>query len=120
MNKVFARFYKKADINDEDFNEAISEIVQGNCIPLGHKLFKKRIASRYQGKRGAYRGILYYRSDDLMVFMYLFAKNDRENITPKEMKELILIARLYDTLQGQAIEKAINKEILKRWTYETE
>jgi hypothetical protein len=120
MNKVFARLFKKADIDDENINEAISEIVQGNCIPLGHKLYKKRIASRYQGKRGAYRGILYYRSSDLMVFMYLFAKNDRENITPKEMKELILVARLYDTLQGQAIENAINKEILRRWTYETE
>jgi hypothetical protein len=119
LNKVFARLFKKADIDDEDINEAISEIVQGNCIPLGHKLYKKRIASRYQGKRGAYRGILYYRSGDLMVFMYLFAKNDRENITPKEMKELILIARLYDTLQGQAIENAINKETLKRWAYET-
>jgi hypothetical protein len=120
LNKVFARLFKKADIDDENINEAIREIVHGNCIPLGHKLFKKRIASRYQGKRGAYRGILYYRSGDLMVFMYLFAKNDRENITPKEMKELILIARLYDTLQSQAIENAINKETLKRWTYETE
>jgi hypothetical protein len=120
LNRVFARFLKKAEIGNENINEAVSEIIQGNCIPLGHKLFKKRIASRYQGKRGAYRSILYYRSGDLMVFMYLFAKNDRENITPKEMNELVQIAHLYDTMHGHAIELAIKEEKLRRWQYETD
>jgi hypothetical protein len=68
----------------------------------------------------AYRSILYYRSGDLMVFMYLFAKNDRENITPKEMNELVQIARLYDTMHGQAIEMAIKEEKLRRWHYEAD
>lgn len=120
MNKVFARFFKKADIDNRNINEAVTEIIQGNCISLGHRLFKKRIASRYHGKRGAYRSILYYRRGDLMVFMYLFAKNDREDITPKEMNELVQIAHLYDTMHGEAIELAIKEDKLRRWYYETD
>lgn len=118
MNRVFVRLLKKANIDDDTINEAIREVVQGNCVSLGHGLFKKRIASRYQGKRGAYRSILYYRSGRLMVFVYLFAKNDRENITPKEMNELVQIARAYDSLNGQSIEMAISQERLRRWKYE--
>ncbi len=118
MNKMFARFLKKADIDDENFNEAIVEIVHGKCISLGHKLYKKRIASPHKGKRSSYRSILYYRSGDLMVFMYLFAKNDLDNITSKEMDELVQIARLYDTMHGKAIEAAITENRLMRWNYE--
>ncbi len=119
MNRVFVRLLRKANIDDDTINAAIREVVQGNRVPLGHGLFKKRIASSYQGKRGAYRSILYYRSGRLMVFIYLFAKNDRENITPKEMNELVQIARAYDSLNGQSIEMAISQERLRRWKYET-
>ena len=54
-----------------------------------------------------------------MVFLLLFAKNTHENISQKEMNELILIARLYDTMQLQSIEKAIKEERLMRWDYES-
>jgi hypothetical protein len=118
FNSMFTCILKKADIDDGNINQAIGEIVQGNCIPLGHKLFKKRIASLHKGKRGSYRSILYYRNGDLMVFMYLFAKNDRENITPKEMNELVQIARLYDSMHERAIENSITGNRLTRWNYE--
>jgi hypothetical protein len=119
MNRVFARLFRKAEIGNDHIDLAINEIMQGNCIPLGHKLFKKRVASRYQGKSGAYRSIVYYRTSELMVFLYLFAKNDRENITPKEMKELIQISRLYDSMNEKAVENAIKQDRLARWNYET-
>lgn len=119
MSRIFGRFYKKSEIATSSINQAINEVVNGNCIPLGHKLFKTRIASMHRGKRGAYRSIIYYRSGDLMVFLYLFAKNAHENITLKELKELIEFARLYDTMQIQSIEKAIKEERLTRWNYES-
>ncbi len=119
LNKVFSRLLKKANIDDRNINEAIHEVLQGNFIQLGHNLYKKRIAARHRGKRGGYRSILYYRRGDLIVFMYLFAKKDRANITTKEMKELIEIARNYDiNLVGNNIKKAIDKGILVRWNYE--
>ena len=118
INTVFARIFKKANIEVKSMNKIIQEVIQGNSIPLGHKLFKKRIPSQNQGKRGAYRSILYYRTGDLMVFVYLFAKNDVENISPKELKEMILLSRLFDTMHGQDIHKAILEGKLVRWNYE--
>lgn len=119
MNRIFVRFYKKSGIDIANINQAINEVVNGNGIPLGHKLFKTRIASLNRGKRGSHRSIMYYRRGDLMVFLLLFAKNTHENISQKEMNELILIARLYDTMQLQSIEKAIKEERLMRWDYES-
>jgi len=120
INTVFARLFKKANIEVKSMNKTIQEVVQGNNTPLGHKLFKKRISSRNQGKRGAYRSILYYRNGELMVFIYLFAKNDIENITPKEMKEMIILSRLFDTMHDQEIQKAISEGKFVRWNYEEE
>lgn len=119
LNRVFNRLLKKAHIDDTCINKAINEVLQDNVIQLGHNLYKKRIAARHKGKRGGYRSILYYRKDDLIVFMFLFAKKDRANIKPKEMKELIEIARNYDAnLIGKNIHRAIEKGILVRWNYE--
>jgi hypothetical protein len=119
LNRVFSRLFKKADIDDTCINKAIYEVFKSDFIQLGHNLYKKRIAARHKGKRGGYRSILYYRKGDLIVFMYLFAKKDRANITVKEMKELIEIARNYDVnLVGKNIQWAIEKGILVRWNYE--
>ena len=119
LNRAFARLLKKADIDKTSFNSAIAEVLHGNSIALGHKLFKKRIAARHKGKSGGYRSILYYRSGELLVFVFLFAKKDRANITAKEMKELVELARMYDAnLQGKGIKRAIEKGILVRWDYE--
>jgi hypothetical protein len=55
-----------------------------------------RIRSEHKGKSGAYRSIVYYRKENFMIFMYLFAKNDQANLTPIEFKRFILVAREFD------------------------
>ena len=52
MTRDFARLFKKADVGEKKLNEAIREIYAGNVIALGHKVFKKRIGSRFGRKRG--------------------------------------------------------------------
>jgi hypothetical protein len=41
MTTDFARILKKADIGEKKLNEAIREILTGNVISLGRKVFKK-------------------------------------------------------------------------------
>jgi hypothetical protein len=67
MTTDFARLLKKADIGEKKLNEAIREILKGYVIRLGRKVFKKRIGSRYGGKRGGYRSILYYQIDQVVI-----------------------------------------------------
>lgn len=117
MTRDFARLYNKADIGEKKFNEAISEICAGNVVALGHKVFKKRIGSRFGGKRGGYRSIVYCRIGQAIVFVYLYAKNERENITEREKKAFAEYAGVLEQMDIAALKKAIDENKLVRWNY---
>jgi hypothetical protein len=55
---------------------------------LGGFLLKKRIAIGGRGKSGGLRTILAHRQADRVVFLYLFGKNERDNITDMERTAL--------------------------------
>ena len=117
MTRDFARLFKKADIGEKKLNEAIREICAGNVIALGHKVFKKRIGSRFGGKRGGYRSIVYYQIEQGVVFMYLYAKNEREDITEREKKAFLELAGALEQMNIPALHKAIAENRLVRWNY---
>ncbi len=52
---------------------------------LGGGLIKQRVARAGQGRSGGYRMIVAYRVKDRAVFLYGFAKNERENIDSDEL-----------------------------------
>jgi len=54
---------------------------------LGGGVIKQRIARPGQGKSGGYRTIILFRQGDCAVFMYGFAKSERDNIRADEEKE---------------------------------
>ena len=118
MTRDFYRLFRKADIGEKKLNGAIREICAGNVIPLGHKVYKKRIGSRFCGKRGGYRTILYYCVQQRIIFMYLYAKNVREDISAREKKAYMELATAYDSMDEVAILRAINDNKLVRWNYE--
>ncbi len=47
-------------------------------------LLKKRIGNDGRGKRGGLRTIVAHRQADRLVFLYVFGKNERDNITDRE------------------------------------
>jgi hypothetical protein len=59
---------------------------------LGGGLIKQRVGRPGQGRSGGFRMVIAYRTEDLAVFLYGFAKNERENIEPDELEDLRLIA----------------------------
>ena len=117
MTKDFARLYKKAHIGEKKLNDAIREICAGNAISLGHKVFKKRIGSRFGGKRGGFRSILFWQIDKAIVFMYLYAKNKRDDITEREKKAFIELAMIFEKMNIEKIKQAITQGRLIRWDY---
>ena len=52
-----------------------------------------RVARACEGKAGAYRVLLYYRSGERTFFVYGFAKSNRSNIRGKELDELKALAK---------------------------
>lgn len=75
--REFAKWAKKADVQDTDLVASIKEMESGNAeVALGGKLYKKRVALCGRGKRGGARVIVVYVSQDRSFFIYGFSKNE--------------------------------------------
>jgi hypothetical protein len=87
--KWFTRFVRKEGLSNNKLAEAVREIENGlHNGDLGGDLIKKRIARAGEGKRGGYRTIIVYRKGKRAVFLYGFAKNEKDNLSPLELQEL--------------------------------
>ncbi len=96
-------------VSDESLMRAIIEIEQGLFeANLGGNLYKKRIARKGQGKSGGYRTLIALKHNDRAIFIYGFAKNDRENITDKERKIFQHLAQLYLNVSNNELKILLN------------
>ena len=85
--KEFARFARREDVDDERLCEAVERAGRGLVdADLGGGLIKQRIARKGQGRRGGYRALLAFRAKGCAVFVYGFAKNERDNVGPDELE----------------------------------
>lgn len=87
--KGFARFQRKERIDDEALLNAVRE-ADGGLVhaDLGNGLIKQRLARRGAGKRGGYRTVIAFRRGARAVFLFGFAKSERDNIADDELDEL--------------------------------
>jgi hypothetical protein len=84
--KWLARFARREGIADKSLSDAVERAECGMIdADLGGGLIKQRVARQGQGRSGGYRMIVAYRANSRAVFLYGFAKNERENIDPDEL-----------------------------------
>ena len=90
----FARWARKAGLVDSLLKAAVIEI-QGGLLEadLGGGIVKKRIALPGRGKRGSTRTLLVTNRNDRWFFVYGFEKNERVNISEKELESLKKLAK---------------------------
>jgi hypothetical protein len=92
--KAFARFAKSEVISDRQLLNAIDEIARGLVdADLGGGVLKKRLARLGMGKSSGARSIIVYRAASIAVFVFGYAKNDRDDISPLELKAYRRLAR---------------------------
>jgi hypothetical protein len=85
----FARWARKEGLSAQALRATVSEIEDGLIDAyLGDRVVKKRIGLDGRGKRGGLRTILAFQMHDRAIFIYGFAKNQRDNISPKELQAL--------------------------------
>lgn len=89
----FARYARRQGIPDKSLREAI-ERAEHDLIDadLGGGLIKQRVARQGHGRSGGYRVLIAYRIGNRALFLYGFAKSDRENIEPDEIRSLRQVA----------------------------
>ena len=83
----FSRFASKEGITDHELLEVVDQLEAEQAdANLGGDVYKVRIARQGEGKSGGYRVIVYFRNEFRTFFSYGFSKNDRGNISSKELK----------------------------------
>jgi hypothetical protein len=94
MTKVFARFARKERLDDRRLCEAIMRAERGSIdSDLSATLIKQRLPRPGGGRSGGYRTIVAYRASQRSVFLYGFAKSERDNIDGRELDDLKKLAK---------------------------
>lgn len=117
--KVFARFARREGIMDRALCEAAQRAERGLVdADLGGGVIKQRIPRAGQGRSGGYRTLLAFRSKERAIFLYGFAKSERDNIKDDELMTLQEIAASWLAADAKQIETAIAHGILQEVHYE--
>ena len=104
----FGRFARAESIDDDSLGEAIQRAARGLVdADLGGGLIKQRVARKGKGRSGGYRVIIAYRFEERAVFLYGFAKKERDNIAHDELDDLRFAARDWLEAKGAGIEAAL-------------
>ncbi len=83
------RWARRERIADNSLLEAITRAERGLVdADLGGGIIKQRVARAGQGRSGGYRMLIAYRIGRRAVFLYGFAKRERENIDDDELRTL--------------------------------
>ena len=105
--REFSRFARKADLKSADLLDAAKAVASGQWdADLGGGVFKQRIARDGGGKSGGFRTIILFKVGGHSFFVHGFAKNEKANISPKELKALKALAATFLALDLSAIETA--------------
>ncbi len=98
---LFSKRAKKMHIKDDELCAAIKEVILGQAVDLGGGVFKKRL------NENMHRSIILAKGGKTWVYEYLFAKKDRDNIDNDELEDFKKLAKGYETLTNQQIERLV-------------
>jgi len=98
----FAKAARKARIDDAALYQAVQQALLGQAVDMGGGVFKKRL------NQNRHRGIVLAKSGKLWVLEYLFAKQDKANISRDELLAFRKLAALYAGLTSEQVQALLN------------
>ena len=117
--KWFMRYARQENLVDHSLCDAIERAERGLVdADLGGGIIKQRVARTGQGRSGGYRLLIAYRSGKRAVFLYGFAKSERDNIEADELETLKEIGAAWLEAKKERLEYAIKEVILREANYE--
>ena len=118
--KWFMRYARQERLEDHSLCDAIGRAERGLVdADLGGGIIKQRVARTGQGRSGGYRILIAYRSGKRAVFLYGFAKNERDNIEADELETLKEIGAAWLEAKKERLEYAIKEGILREVSYDS-
>jgi hypothetical protein len=117
--KWFARFARRERISDSRLCEAVRRVRRGLVdADLGGGVIKQRIARQGQGRSGGYRVLIAYRHDTVTVFLYGFAKSERDNVDDDELETARDVARGWLEANENQLARAIGEGLIQEVDYD--
>ncbi|MDE0060163.1 MAG: type II toxin-antitoxin system RelE/ParE family toxin [Defluviicoccus sp.] len=111
--RAFARFADREEVDDDALCEAVARAGKGLIdADLGGGVIKQRIARKGQGRSGGFRSIVLFRRDRLAFFVYGFAKRDRQNLRPDELKAYRLLAAEMLAMDAPRLDAALRNRTI--------
>ena len=108
------RYARRMRLKDNDLRNAIKRTERGFVdADLGGGLIKLRVPRRGEGRSGGYRMLIAYRQSNRAIFLYGFAKNERDNIQTGELKTLKEIAADWLKASKENLKNAVKTGILE-------
>jgi hypothetical protein len=113
MVKRFLHEARKLHVTDKLLNDTLTYFSEMKLdgrqrYALGASLYKLRLATNEgHGKSGGSRSILAFQMDHRVIWLHLFAKSDKENITIMELKKLKKLADILLELSQGDINRLI-------------
>jgi hypothetical protein len=108
MTKQFSKWVTKQRIPKTELIKVIQAVKAGNFeANLGGQIYKKRIRFKGKGKSGSGRTIVCYKKKDRIIFIHGFAKNEKSNLTKKELVGFKEFAQILLDLSYDDIDTAI-------------
>jgi hypothetical protein len=109
MTKEFAKWADRHGLTITDLADAFKEVAGGNFeADLGGHVLKKQVPFPGQGKRGSGRTIICFKKDDRAIFVHGFAKNEKANISKKELTAFRRVTEILLNLSPEQITRSIS------------
>ncbi len=110
----FSRWMRKTELTDEALREAVAEMAAGLIdADLGGGIVKKRVALPGRGKSGSARTLVATNKGNRWFFVFGFEKNERGNITGKELEALRKVAVDLLAITGKELEAHLGSGALQ-------
>lgn len=94
FKKEFKNLLKKDKFLIDEYESLINQLQKTNPylgISIGDSRYKIRLknSSNNKGKSGGYRVITYTKIEDTIVLVYIYSKNDIENVSTEKIDTII-------------------------------
>jgi len=117
--RYFSRWMRKTELTDMSLCKAVSEMEQGLIdADLGSGIVKKRVALPGRGKSGSTRTLVATNKSNRWFFVFGFEKNERDNISDKELEALKDIATDLLKLTSNELDVHIESRAINEITYD--
>ena len=111
--KKFSNEAKKDNVSDALLSDTLNDFLGLGTIgqqkfSLGAGLYKLRLASKEgRGKSAGSRSILAFKNDNRVMWLHLFSKSEKGNVSISELKKLKLLSNILLEIPDYEIAKLI-------------